>query len=135
MRAILDVNVVISGLLSAGVAPGRLLRAWDDGAFELVASPALLDQLARALAYPKLRRLIPSDEAAAALEWIRSSAELVDDPTGQPPLRSPDPGDDYLVALAVHERVPVVSGDSHLLGLADTLPILTPVAFLELVEG
>lgn len=133
MRAVVDPNVIISALLSPKGSPARVLVAWEQGAFELVASPALLEELERALAYPKLRRLIPESDAADALAWLRESAEIVADPPDEPPVHSPDPGDDYLIALAAHERVPLVSGDKHLLGLADELPILTPAQFLELL--
>lgn len=133
MRAVLDANVIISALLSPKGTPARVLVAWERGAFELVASPALLEELERALAYPKLRRLIPESDAAEAAAWLRECAEIVADPPGQPPVRSPDPGDDYLVALAAGERIPLVSGDRHLLGLAGKLPILTPAQFLELL--
>jgi hypothetical protein len=44
------------------------------------------------------------------------------------------PGDDYLIALAAAERAMLVSGDKHLLALAEQLPILPPTRFLELVD-
>jgi uncharacterized protein len=55
---------------------------------------------------------------------------------GDPPLRSgltPDPGDDYLVALAQEAAAEcIVSGDVHLTQLVDpSPPVLTPRAFLE----
>ncbi|MDQ3676399.1 MAG: putative toxin-antitoxin system toxin component, PIN family, partial [Actinomycetota bacterium] len=111
--------MVISALLSPKGKPARILVAWEQGAFELVISPALLEELERALAYPKLRRLIPEPDAATALAWLRETADVVADPRDDPPLRSPDPGDDYLIALAAQERIPLVSGDNHLLVLAD----------------
>lgn len=52
------------------------------------------------------------------------------DPDAPPPIRSVDPGDDYLLALATAERAMLVSGDVHLLAFAGTLPILRPAGFL-----
>jgi predicted nucleic acid-binding protein len=52
------------------------------------------------------------------------------DPTSAP-RRSPDPGDDYLLALAEAEKAVLVSGDRHLLGLDDRFPIQAPRAFLQ----
>jgi predicted nucleic acid-binding protein len=49
-------------------------------------------------------------------------------------VRSPDPGDDYLLALAASEHAALVSGDEHLLGLADDLPIFSPARFLRILE-
>ena len=134
MRAVLDANVIVSALLSRSSAPARIMRAWERGTFEIVASAALLDELERALAYPKLRARVPEPEARQVVAWLREGADLVDDPDAPPPLRSSDPGDDYLIALAAREGVPLVSGDKHLLDLADRVPVLTPAGFLELVS-
>jgi putative PIN family toxin of toxin-antitoxin system len=78
VRAVLDPNILISALLSTAGKPARILRAWLDGRFELVASPLLLAELDRALSYPKLRRRIPAGEAAGFVEWIRRSANMAD---------------------------------------------------------
>ena len=49
-------------------------------------------------------------------------------------MHSPDPGDGYLLALAVSQNAVLVSGDSHLLALGTALPIHPPAAFLRIVE-
>ena len=134
MRAVLDSNVIISGLLSPEGSTARTLLAWQRIEFELVASPLLLAELERALSYPKLRRRIPTDEAQAVLEWLARSATIMPDPEGPPPVRSVDPGDDYLLALASSEGAVLVSGDDHLLSLAGELPIRSPASFLALLE-
>lgn len=130
VRAVLDANVLISAILSPRGSPARLLLAWQAGAFELVASPELLAELARALRYPKLARLIPPADADAFVAWIARSAILAADPQAAPAIRSADPNDDYLLALAMTERAVLVSGDGHLTVLADRLPIRTPAEFL-----
>ena len=134
MRAVLDPNVIISGLLSPNGSPARILLAFSRGEFELVASPALLDELARALAYPKLRRRIAADEAASVVAWLRRAATIAIDPSIAPAVRSADPGDDYLLALAAAENTVLVSGDRHLLSLRRSAPISSPAEFLELLE-
>lgn len=130
MRAILDVNVLISAILSPRASPARLLLAWRAGTFDLVVSPALLAELARALAYPKLARLITPADADAFVAWIARSMIMAVDPGAPPSVRSVDPNDDYLVALAIAERAVLVSGDRHLTVRADRLPVRTPADFL-----
>ena len=103
------------------------------GAFDLVASPLLLAELERVLAYPKLRRRILESEATAIVEWLGRSATIVADPDEPGPRTSEDPGDDYLIALAAHEHAVLVSGDRHLLELAGELPIYAPADFLSLL--
>lgn len=131
MRAVLDANVLISAILSPSGAPARLLLAWQAGAFDLVVSPLLLAEVRRALSYPKLARRVPADDADAFVTWLGRAADLVPDPSGPPPVRSDDPGDDYLIALAAAERATLVSGDAHLTSLADRSPVRPPAGFLE----
>ncbi|HEY6058642.1 MAG TPA: putative toxin-antitoxin system toxin component, PIN family [Candidatus Limnocylindrales bacterium] len=133
MRAVLDVNVLISALLSPTGTPARLLLAWQAGEFELVVSRALLAELARALAYPKLRRLVPAADADAFVAWLERSASLAPDPDRPPALSSVDPGDDYLLALAADQRAVLVTGDRHLLALAEDLPVFPPARFLPML--
>jgi hypothetical protein len=134
LRAVLDPNVIISATLSPGGAPARVFRLWLEGAYELVCSPHLLDELARALAYPKLSRFISSDEADELIGLLERGALMVDDPTAPPDIPSPDPNDGYLIALARKARSVLVSGDRDLLGLSGQIPVYSPDQFLDLVE-
>jgi putative PIN family toxin of toxin-antitoxin system len=130
VRAILDPNVIISALLSRDGTPAKVLRAWLEGRFELIVSALLLEELRRALAYPRIAERITANETAELLDWLRREALIVEDPDAAPGSRSEDPGDDYLVALAETERAVLVSGDRHLLALTSELPVLTPREFL-----
>lgn len=134
MRAVLDPNVIISALLAPSGTPAKVLRAWLDGAFELVASDALLAELERAMAYPKLRERIDTARASELIELLRREAWMTDDPRDPPSTRSPDPGDDYLIALGAVAQAAIVSGDRHLLGLAAELPVYSPAEFLAMLR-
>ena len=130
MRAVLDPNVLIAALLSRTGAPAQVVSRWLGGEFELVVSEKVLTELERALAYPKVRKRVTEEEARAFVELLHREARLTADPVAPVP-RSADPGDDYLLALAEAERAVLVSGDQHVLGLADELPVHTPRAFLD----
>lgn len=132
MRAVLDPNIYVSGLLSPSGAPAGVLCAWRDGRFEVVVSPLLLTELERVLAYPKLRKRIVREQAAAFLAYLESNAEVAAD--GSSTVRTADPDDDYLIGLAQHARAAIVSGDRHLLDLADRLPIFTAPEWLERLD-
>lgn len=132
-RAVLDPNILISALLSPGGTPARLLASWLAGDFELVVSNRLFAELERALAYRKLRSRISSQDARALVELLGGGAEVTLDPPEPPPVRSSDPGDDYLLALAAGSDAALVSGDRHLLDLSGQLPIFSAQAFLELL--
>lgn len=135
MRAVLDPNVIISALLSPRGTPARILLAWLDGAFELVVSEKLIAELERALAYPKLRARISAEDAAELIELLAQSAADVEDPPDPAPVRSPDPGDDYLVSSAQAASAVLVSGDKHLLGLKGRIPVYAAAEFLAVLEA
>ncbi|MEA3075540.1 MAG: uncharacterized protein QOF60_448 [Actinomycetota bacterium] len=130
MRIVLDPNVVISATLSPKGTPAEIVRAWLNGEFELIASPHLLKELSRAFAYPKLRSRISAVEAEAIVDLLRTRATLRDDPADPPAVRSSDPADDYLIALAASAQAVLVSGDQHLVTLAKRIPVYPPAVFL-----
>jgi len=110
-----------------------VLRAWLDGDYELIASPLLLAELIRVFDYPKIRSRISETESQQIIELLKHQGEIVSDSDVSLPVHSADPDDDYLIALAMTTRSIVVSGDHHLLDLADRLPIHSPAVFLELL--
>jgi uncharacterized protein len=133
VRAVLDPNVIISGAISPRGAPADVLRSLATGEFELIASQALLAELERALAYPKLRPHISEPDAADLLRWVADSASPVIDPDKEPPVHSRDPDDNYLINLASAYRAALVSGDKDLLALEGEIPVFSPRAFLDLL--
>lgn len=136
MRALLDVNVIVSGLLSARGAPAEILTALNEGRFESVTSAMHMDELTRVLAYPKIRSRISEADASMALGWFADRSRTCPDPNGAKfVVSSPDSDDDFLIALAASERAALVSGDSDLLGLVGTIPVYSPRAFIELLDG
>lgn len=132
MRAVLDANVLISAFLSPTAAPSRILQLWLNGDFELIVSPHLLSEVERVLAYPKLRARVDSFEADEFVDLLRRTAVLVPDTAVT--ARSADAADDYLISLAEASRAVLVSGDKHVLALADSFPIDTPAKFLVRLE-
>lgn len=134
MKCVLDPNVHVAALLSRDGTPAALLRAWIDGAFEVVVSPALLDELERVLAYPKIRSRIREDEATAYLRLLREGATLIEDPSPSPSAATQDPDDDEVVALSLEAKAVIVSGDRQLLAMAEDLPVFTPADFRRLLE-
>jgi len=131
-RAVLDPSVLVSALISPSGPSALLLVELRAGAFELVTSPLLLGELAEVLAREKFRPYVSKDEAAAYVEFLRRESLLVADPESPVEQLSEDPDDEYLVTLARAARVDaLVSGDQHILGLRQEIPVTSPRAFLE----
>ncbi len=136
LRAVLDTHVYVASLLSGDGSPARIVRALNDGVFDAVVCPILLTELTGVLARPKLSDRIPAEDARAFVAWLGRVAVVASDPSDIVAI-TPDPGDDYLLALA-HESGAgaVVSGDAHLLGLAHARHhVLAPAVFADLVDS
>lgn len=98
-------------------------------------SPKLLAELEGVLARKKFSDLVHLDEIAQLIAVLASDAVFVPDPAEEPEVRSVDPDDDYLIALASHARSILVSGDKDLLNLSDRIPVYSPAQLRSLIEG
>ncbi|MGH8924620.1 MAG: putative toxin-antitoxin system toxin component, PIN family [Acidimicrobiia bacterium] len=134
IQAILDPNVIVSALLSPEGKPARNIAGLR-GEFEEIVSPRLLTELERAMAYPKLRRRVTSEEADEVVELLATTATITADPVGAPSVRSFDPGDDYPIAIAAANSAVLVSGDQHLLAPGGQLPVFNPSGFLDFLRN
>jgi putative PIN family toxin of toxin-antitoxin system len=132
LRAVLDPGVLVAAAITPRGVCGWVLQAVLDERCSVVACPALLAELEEVLLRPKFRRYLTMEQARRYVALIAGVSERRPDPAARPGL-TPDPDDDYLVALAQAAGVDyLVSGDPHLTGLAEPQPpVLAPRAFLE----
>ena len=77
MRLVLDTNVLVSGLLFPGGPPSRLVKAWRAGAFDLVISDFVIDELTRTWAHLAPRLKATPDDLADFIDTIGVRAELL----------------------------------------------------------
>jgi putative PIN family toxin of toxin-antitoxin system len=136
MRVVLDTNVVVSATLIRGGNEDRILRAWRHGAFTLVLSPPILDELGRALFYEKLQRArwMTEQEVVSLLQSLAQESMLA---PGRVRIKvSRDPEDDKFLGAAIEARASyVVTGDKDLLAVKrhHRVRIITPAAFLKVL--
>jgi hypothetical protein len=138
IRAVLDANVVVSGILSQKGIPGTILRAWREERFELVTTEAILEEITRVLRYPKIAKRHEWSEKhiAAFVEDLRHLAILTPGELRLAVVRE-DPSDDrYLECALEGEAEYIVTGDRHLLELGQLrgTEIVKPAAFLQLIH-
>jgi putative PIN family toxin of toxin-antitoxin system len=138
IRAVLDTNVLVSGLVSQKGPPRQVLDAWLEGRYTLVVSLYLVDELAHVLTYPRIaeRVHLTQEGLEAILAALLSQAELTPGELQLPGVTC-DPKDDPVVACAVEGQVDyIVSGDQDLLELGEYegVHVVTPRQFVELLE-
>ena len=135
MRAVLDTNVLISGVISTGV-PHDVLVAGFRGDYQLVVSVATLTEFRETLLkYPEKFHMSEAD-VQKEVETVRYFAEFVD-PEENITAVEDDPDDDKFLEAAVAGNVDyLVSGDSHLLDLSSFrgFDIVDPRTFYEYLE-
>jgi uncharacterized protein len=117
LRVILDTNILISALIVPGGAPSYLYQCWRRGRFTLISSEEQLEEFRRVTRYPRLERFLDPATAGTMVNAVRALAAL----TGPLPRvdASPDPADNFLLAMAVAGKADfLVTGDGkHLLSL------------------
>lgn len=138
IKAVLDTNVLVSGLISPKGAPARLVNAWRERKFEVVISAAILEELAEVLKRDKIRRhyeRVDKDLSSKYVAGFRRFATLV---PGKVEVKGvcPDPDDDKFAAAVEAGADYVVSGNEHLLGLREYqgVKMLKPAEFLGRLE-
>jgi putative PIN family toxin of toxin-antitoxin system len=117
MRVVLDTNIIVSALIAPAGKPAAIIDAWLDGKFALLTCATQVDELHSTLQKARVAELVKPHKAGRLVNQIQRFAEYVD------PLprvkRSPDPTDDFLLALSESGKADyLVTGDkSGLLAL------------------
>ena len=134
-RAVLDANVYVSAIIQPAGTPGRLVeRFLREASFEIILSPAIVDEVLRALGYPRVRKLLRGADAQLWFEDIVVLSDAVADTQLSGVCEDPD--DDKYVAAALEGRAShVVTGDRRFLAVGEHagVEIVTPRAFFDLL--
>jgi uncharacterized protein len=118
MRVVLDTNILISALLVQTGNPAVVYRAWQEGQFTLLTCAAHLEELRATLRKPAIAERIKPYKAGELVNELKELADII----GSLPRveLSPDPTDDFLLALSEAGKADyLVTGDKGgLLALA-----------------
>jgi len=137
-KAVLDTNILISAVITPRGTPAKVLQAWREGAFDLIASPPLLYEIKNTLSRPKIahRYRLTTEDISDVLALLASGATLV---TGTISISVPitDPDDIPVLACAVEGQADyLVTGDGDLLHLRSYqgIQIIRPTDFLRILS-
>lgn len=137
VSVVLDVNVIVSSVMSPRGAPRQVLAAWEAGEIYALTSDGIIGEVAEKLLDPRIggRFNVTLADVQAVVLLLRTQARVVD------PLSTDvvtgDPEDDHVLATAAHGRAEyLVTGDKGLLGLVrhGSTQIISPRAFLDLLN-
>lgn len=133
IKAILDTNVLISGIFWKGV-PFEILKAWQKHRFRLVISLPILYEYHRVLDEMSKKR--PILVLSSILQVIELQSEMVE-PVSFAKTVCDDPDDDKFLEAALAANADyVVSGDAALLSIKNyhRIQIVKPALFLKLLS-
>lgn len=140
MRIVLDTNTLVSGVLSAGGPPRRLLDGARTQIFEMCSSTVLLAELLDVLSREKFAaRLAQADLTPLGIvSELRRMAYMVA-PDNVPRVIENDPDDDHVIACAVAAKAGlIVTGDKHLHSIGgqyNGIRIVSPFEALEFIKA
>lgn len=131
IRAVVDPSVLVSAFGDPEAGPGRLITAWRDRRFVLVASPLLLDELTDVLGRSKFERWSSQGRASAYIAALRARSEHRSDVPSAQRIDVRDPDDHYLVAFSREATTDyLVSVDRDLLDAELDVPVVDPAVFV-----
>jgi len=138
MIVVLDTNVMISALISAGGPPAQIIDLWEAGAFDVASSAPLLEEVKRVLEYEQVKKYLKCspEEINKLLTGWRTASIFVDLEEKVEVIKD-DPDDDRILECAVAAEADyIVSGDNHLLDLGEYrgIEVLPPAGFLVLIN-
>ncbi len=129
-KVVIDTNVFISAFGWQG-KPWEILDQVRHGSIINYSSTALLAELQRVVAYPKLK--FSNSLQSDIIEFVLANSRMATVST-LPDIAIADPDDLHVIACAIAAKAPfIITGDPHLLDLGsiNEISILTPAGFLQ----
>ena len=134
LKVVMDTNVFVSGVFFSG-PPYQILKAWQSGEFELVASLEILNE------YRRVGEILAEERPAIDLKPILNFVlehAIIYEPSvlKEPVCEDPDDDKFFACALASGSRV-IISGDKHLLKVSgyQGIEVLKPREFVDRYLG
>jgi putative PIN family toxin of toxin-antitoxin system len=134
MRAVVDTNVIISGMITPDGAPAKIVNLIVAGELVLLADDRILAEYFDVIRRDYLSRYLSDIEKNAAIDFIDAKAERI--VACRIVENLPDPGDIPFIETALSAGVPFITGNkkhypmTHCAGVE----ILSPQEFLSSIS-
>jgi putative PIN family toxin of toxin-antitoxin system len=138
IRAVVDTNVLVSGIISEQGTPRQIVNAWHQRQFTLLTSALIIAEVVRVLHYPHLQMTyhLSEEDILLVRDALLNDALVLEDMYQV--MRSRDPQDNLFLACALEGHADyLVSGDAHLLEIKyyHGVQIVAPRQFLDLLKA
>ena len=139
MKVVLDANIYVSSMVNSLGSPKRIILAWHQGAFDVLLSRTILDEVGTVLKYPRIvRRHEQEGEAIQRLLKLLENETVIVEPTVVVNVIKGDESDNRYLECALEGKARyVISDDKHLLDIGEYkgIIILPPAAFVAVLSG
>ena len=134
LKAVIDTNIAISGLLWKG-SPNEILKLARDGKIHLCCTEAMIEELRQVIEYERFQKRIEKMEITKdeVLNYYLDIVTLYSTESKVEVVKT-DPSDDKFIGAAIDSRAYIViSGDKHLLDINayEKIQVLDPSSFLK----
>ena len=129
MRAVIDTNVIVSGMLNGAGTPGKIVDAVLRGEITVAHSDLILDEYREVLHRGKFAFNLA--DIRAFLDAVESDGEFVALVASTMPL--PDPKDRPFMDVALYAACPVVTGNGKHFPASTGVTILSPAEAIALL--
>ncbi len=138
IRAVLDTNVIVSGIVSEHGVPHQILNAWGQRQFTLLTSASIIAEVLRVLHYPRIQETyrLSEEDILLVRDALLNDAHVLEDLYQV--RRSRDPKDNLFLACTLEGHADyLVSGDPHLTEIKQYhgVQIVTPRRFLDILSA
>ena len=109
MRIVLDTNVLLSGMIRSGGAPGKIIDLVRMGTLSTVVDDRILQEYSEVLKRDYFRRYFTDLEREEILDFLRSNSHYVTAVVVVTDL--PDPDDVPFLEVSLSESAPLITGN------------------------
>jgi uncharacterized protein len=128
LRAVIDTNIFLAGLLNAEGGAAKIIRAFQDGEFDLVVTPEVFDEYVRVVHL--FDNAIPASKSEELLELVFEKAVKVRPVSARGLCTDADDEKFVSAALAVQAAFLVTKNKKHFPREVSAIKIVTVREFL-----
>jgi putative PIN family toxin of toxin-antitoxin system len=111
MRAVVDTNVLVSGLINANGFPGRIVDLLRAGSLEIAVDDRILAEYRDVLRRDFFRTYFSERDSEDTIDFLEKNSFRISSPIAL--LDMPDPGDAPFLEIALAANAPLVTGNKR----------------------